>query len=157
MAYRHYDYGLRGYRETAPRPRPVGTHYDAGYHGGDGGYDRGYQGGAGYDRGYGSGGRGYDRGYHGRPEMPNRVTLRYNRDYVRPGPDRYPVNYNPYGGDREQRVGDMTAYWRPYATSGGSRTWRGGGQPVGWEREADHRRYDRDFRGYGRDYYGPMR
>ncbi len=28
--------------------------------------------------------------------------------------------------------------------------------PMGWEREANYR-YDIEFQGYGRDFYGPMR
>jgi hypothetical protein len=33
-------------------------------------------------------------------------------------------------------------------STGGSRTWRGGGQPIGWEHEAGYGgRYDLDFRG----------
>ena len=56
-------------------------------------------------------------------------------------------------------VEEGTEDWRPYATQGGSRTWRGGNLPMGWEREAGYGggRYDREFRGYGRDYHGPRR
>ena len=127
---RGYDYGLRGYSETAPERPPVRMRY---------------------------GGGGYDRGYHGRPALPNRVTQRYNMEYLRPEPNRLRTNYAPFGGDFPGRIVDSTGYWRPYATQGGSRTWRGGGQPMGWEREADYGRYDREYRGYGRDFYGPMR
>ena len=127
-----YDFGLRGYRQTAPGRAPVRVR-----HPGEGG--------------------GYDRGYYGRPPFPNRVTQRYNREYVHPQPNRLETNHAPFGGDFDQRIVDATGDWRPYVTQGGSRTWRGGGLPMGWEREADYARYDVDFRGYGRDYYGPMR
>ena len=128
---RGYDYGLRGYRETAPMRQPVPL------------------------RTYGRGG--YDRGYFGSAPLPNRVTQRYNREYVHPEPNRLETNYAPFGGDYPERIVDSTGYWRPYATQGGSHTMRGGGLPVGWEREADYARYDREFRGYGRDFQGPMR
>ena len=36
------------------------------------------------------------------------------------------------------------------------RTWRGGGLPMGWEREPSYD-YGREYRGYGRDFNGPMR
>ena len=130
---RGYDYGLRGFQETAPERGPVRLRHVS------------RQGG------------GYDQGYYGRPQLPNRVTQRYNMEYVRPGPNRLETNYMPFGGDFEQRVVDSTGYWRPYSTQGGSRTMRGGGLPMGWEREADYARYDAEFRGYGRDFYGPMR
>ncbi len=129
--YARYDYGLRGYGQTAPRRGPVPL------------------------RTFGRGG--YDRGYYGRPGMSNRVTQRYNMEYVNPQPNRLETNYAPFGGDVEDRIVDSTGYWNAYNTIGGSRTWRGGALPMGWEREADHARYDREFRGYGRDYYGPMR
>jgi len=124
-----YDYGLRGWRDTAPDRPPVRVREVGG---------------------------GYDRGYRG-PPFPNRVTQRYNLEYVRPGPNPLRTNYAPYGGDARGRVVDSTGYWRPYTTQGGSRTWRGGGMPLGWEREAEHARYDAGYRGYGRDFYGPMR
>jgi hypothetical protein len=127
-----YDYGLRGYGDTAPRRGPVPVRH------------------------VGRGG-GYDAGYHGQPSYPHRVTQRYNREYVHPEPNQLRTNYTPFGGDFDQRIVDSTGYWGAYSTQGGSRTWRGGGQPMGWEREADYARYDRDFRGYGRDFYGPMR
>ena len=129
---RGYDYGLRGYRQTAPQQRPVGM------------------------RTYRYGG-GYDRGWFGQGSLPNRVTQRYNREYVHPEPNRLETNYAPFGGDVDGRVVDSTGYWRPYATMGGSRTWRGGNLPMGWERGPGYGRYDRSFRGYGRDYDGPMR
>jgi hypothetical protein len=128
---RGYDFGLRGYRETAPERAPVRVRHVGG-------------------------GGGYDRGYFGQPAMPNRVTQRYNMEYVRPQPNQLRTNYAPFGGDVEDRIVDSTGYWRPYSTQGGSRTWRGGGQPMGWEREPNYE-YDREYRGYGRDFYGPMR
>ena len=124
---RGYDFGLRGYRETAPERTPVRVRHVGG---------------------------GYDRGYFGHPALPNRVTQRYNIEYVHPGPDRLRTNYAPFGGDVQDRIVDPTGYWRPYSTQGGSRTWRGGGLPLGWEREPG---YGREYRAYGRDFYGPMR
>jgi hypothetical protein len=127
-----YDYGLRGYRETAPARRQIPL------------------------RTYGRGG--YDRGWSGHAGLPNRVTQRYNMEYVHPQPNRLETNYSPFGGDVEGRIVDPTGYWGAYNTTGGSRTWRGGGLPVGWERGPGYGdRYDREFRGYGRDYHGPMR
>jgi hypothetical protein len=131
-APRGYDYGLRGFRETAPERPAVRMRY------------------------VGGGAGGYDRGYQGRP-FSNRVTQRYNVEYVRPEPNQLRTNYMPFGGDSEDRIVDSTGYWRPYATQGGSRTWRGGGMPMGWEHEAHRSRYDTGFRGYGRDFLGPMR
>ena len=81
---RGYDYGLRGYRETAPPRRPVPL------------------------RTYGRGG--YDRGYFGQPALPNRVTQRYNMEYVHPEPNRLETNYAPFGGDTEDRIVDATGY-----------------------------------------------
>jgi hypothetical protein len=65
--------------------------------------------------------------------LPNRVVARYNLDYVvgDHGP-RYPRNPYPFTGDREDRVGDLRYYQRPYYTIGGTRTYRG---------------YDPEFRG----------
>jgi hypothetical protein len=125
---RGYDYGLRGWRETAPPRGPVRTRWV-----GRGGYDRGY----------------------GPGPLPNRVTARYNLDYVREQhPGEHPVNYTPYGGDRVGRIGDMREYAAPYFTLGGTRTWRGGGYPIDWARGP--RRYDRDYpprrRGYDRGF-----
>ncbi|HEX8694764.1 MAG TPA: hypothetical protein VF746_20225 [Longimicrobium sp.] len=128
---RGYDYGLRGYRQAAPRRPPVRVREVGGH-------------------------RGYDRfrdfPVAGPPSpFPNRVTARYNMDYVREQhPGEYEVNYVPYGGDRVGRVGDMREYHAPYGTIGGTRTWRGA-WPVGWE--SDRPRYDREYRGR-RDYRG---
>jgi hypothetical protein len=121
---RGYDYGLRGWRQTAPRQAPVRMREV----GGPPGYDR-FR----------------DHPVAGRPSpFPNRVTARYNMDYVREQhPGERPVNYTPYGGDREGRVGDMREYYAPYGTIGGTNTMRGA-WPVGWESNA---RYDRDFQG----------
>lgn len=138
---RGYDYGLRGYRQTAEWRDPVRTRFVGGGYGGDfrgarGGYGGDYRARYGGDYGYG---------------YSNRVTARYNLDYVREQhPGERPVNYAPYGGDRIGRVGDMREYHAPYQTTGGTRTWRGG-WPMGWER--GYTRYDSDFprpRSYGR-------
>jgi hypothetical protein len=86
------------------------------------------------------------------------VTQRYNREYVHPEPNRLETNYAPFGGDVEDRIVDHTGYRGAYNTMGGSHTWRGGNLPIGWEREPGYGGpYDREFRGYGRDYYGPRR
>lgn len=69
--------------------------------------------------------------------LPNRVTARYNRDYVDPSyrdDERYPVNPYRYMGDRQERIGDIYEYVRPYNTIGGTHTWRGSTRPMGWER-----------------------
>jgi hypothetical protein len=145
---RGYDYGLRGFRETAEwrdpvRMRFVGGRYDAGLRdalprraamraaSGYGGEYREHR-----ARGYGG-----DYGYGAEPF--NRVTARYNRDYVWDRrPSDHPVNYAPYGGDRIGRIGDPREYHAPYQTTGGTRTWRGE-WPMGWERE--RARYGGDF------------
>ena len=121
---RGYDYGLRGYRQTSMGRNQVRARFVGGY-GGD-------------YRGYGG-----DYGARYRPTaFPNRVTAAYNLDYVRePHPGERPINYAPYGGDREGRIGDMREYRSPYQTIGGTRTWRGG-WPMGWESG-----YDRPSRG----------
>lgn len=164
-----YDYGLRGPRQTGGRWGPAAR--DGGYRGygpaeegrgpwGFGGGRGGYRTGGGHfaDRGYDApyrgghdgdfGGRGAPRGY-GRDQgwggVPgNRVTARYNEDYVRPQGERRPVNYVPYGGDREGRIGDMHEMARPYTTIGGTRTSRGGSREMGWERGP--LRYGNDYR-----------
>lgn len=131
---RGYDYGLR-FRQTAAWREPVRTRYAPGY-GGD------FRARFDYGRDY----AGYDPGYGATP-YPNRVTARYNLDYVRePHPGDRPVNYAPYGGDRIGRVGDMREYHGSYQTTGGTRTWRGGGWPMGWERQ--QLRYGADFPRY---------
>jgi hypothetical protein len=123
---RGYDYGLRGYRETtAPRrdvgPRGMGAQY---------GYDFTFQG-----------------GY--RPRLPNRVTARYNRDYTYDRPYRgYRRNFNPYTGDRVERIGDLESYIHPYNTIGGSHTWRGAYQPP---QEFPHDPLQDNRGGYGYD------
>lgn len=121
---RGYDYGLRGFRQTAPRQPPVRTRY-LGH----------------------AGGYGYDFADYRPRTLPNRVTARYNLDYVREQhPGERPVNHVPYGGDRIGRVGDMREYYAPYGTVGGTRTWRGS-RPIGWERGDPG--YDWDYRGEG--------
>jgi hypothetical protein len=133
---RGYDYGLRGFRQTAQWRDPVRARYAGGgygedYRGARGGYGAEYRRGGGYDFGYGA------------TPYPNRVTAAYNLDYVRePHPGERPVNYAPYGGDRIGRIGDGREYHAPYQTTGGTRTWRGE-WPMGWERQ--QLRYGVDF------------
>ncbi len=106
---RHYDYGMRGYRETM--------------------------------RAFGPRAFGHPR-YDG--DMPRHVTARYNLDYVvGTRGDRYPRNFNMYGGDRMQRNGDMRYYRQPYMTRGGSYTLRGSNFPTGY-----------DYPDYGPNYGG---
>jgi hypothetical protein len=122
-----YDYGWRGYRETAARRPGRAWHLHAGA---EDPRDE--------VRGYGPGGPRSPEAYYSRDYRPigNRVTARYNRDYVYPDPDRYEVNHHPYGGDNPWRMGDYTRFERPYMTKGGSYTYRGG-RSMGWEREAE--------------------
>jgi hypothetical protein len=102
---RSYDYGLRGYRETAgptgrgARPRAWGDQ--------DVSYPQRQAGG-----------------------YSNRVTASYNRDYTYDRPYRGNArNFNPYGGDRIGRIGDMQDYLHTYNTQGGTHTSRGGYWP----------------------------
>jgi hypothetical protein len=128
---RGYDYGLRGFREAAQWREPVRTRFV----GRDGWTGRGFR------RPAGRYGGDYD-GYEAGP-FSNRVTARYNLDYVREQhPGERPVNYVPYGGDRIGRVSDGRDYPMPYQTSGGTRT-RRGEWPMGWERQ--QARYGADF------------
>lgn len=130
---RSYDYGLRGYRETAPM-RGRGWDTGRGAPPRTQGYDRDF----GYSRGPG--------------RYFNRVTARYNLDYTYDQPYRGNArNLNPYGGDRIDRIGDLESYYHPYTTIGGTRTWRGGFQPP-MEPPRDplqdgYRGYDRGYRG----------
>jgi hypothetical protein len=116
-----YDFGLRGFDHTVSVRREAHPPHRA----------------AGASRPAGAYG----------PVRPNRVLARYNRDYVHPDRDRLPRNHVAFGGDRGERVGDLRYGYRPCLTTGGSRTWRGGSQPVGWE----------TARRYGRDFQGPFR
>jgi hypothetical protein len=128
---RHYDYGMRGYRQTT---RPFSP-----YVSGPSGYDRPYL--PRYDAGYS---RGWNRWGARPPEMPRHVTARYNLDYViGDRGDHYPLSYNMYGGDRVQRNGDSRYYRQPYMTNGGSRTLRGSNFPTGY-----------DYPDYGPEYGG---
>ena len=117
---RHYDYGLRGARETG------GPRYGADYGGPPPSrFPR-------YDE------RGIPR--------TNRVTARYNADYVygargRPGYDHR--NYMMYTGDRPDRMGDERYYRQPYMTRAGTRTLRGSSFPTGY-----------DYPDYGPNYGG---
>ena len=115
---RSYDFGMRGFRQTT---RPLGPGRGRRF-----AYDRSYRGP--YDRSYDLSYPGGDRGY---PPLPNRVTARYNRDYVdgRGGGER---PYGFWGGDRPDRMGDETFYRRPYSTIGGTRTLRGAPGPRGF-------------------------
>lgn len=134
---RGYDYGLRGFPQAAQWREPVRTRFAGGGYGGD---YRGPRGGYGGD--YRVARTSYDSGYGAVP-YPNRVTARYNLDYVREQhPGERPVNPAPYGGDRVGRIGDMYEYHRPYQTTGGTRTMRGS-WPMGWERQRN--RYGADF------------
>lgn len=121
---RSYDFGMRGYRQTT---RPLGMGYGGRYA---------------YDRSYGASYPGDGPGY---PPLPNRVTARYNRDYVdgRRGYDRF---YGFRGGDRPDRIGDESFYRRPYSTIGGTRTLRGASSPCGFVPGPFAPRYDRRFR-----------
>ena len=113
---RPYDYGLRGYREIPPTGRTF-PRYD-------------------WD---------FTRSERRTGQRSNRVTTRYNLDYVAGdrGPE-YPRNFNRYGGDREIPVGDIGLYQRPYTTIGGTQTYRGSVRPLGYDPGLDL--YDRDFR-----------
>jgi hypothetical protein len=134
---RGYDYGLRGWPQAQGMREPVRTRF-RGYGGDYGARDVG-----GYGADYG------DPRYRA-TTLPNRVTARYNLDYVREQhPGERPINYVPYGGDRIGRVGDMREYHGPYQTIGGTRTWRGE-WPMDWERH--HERYDSGFPNYRGDY-----
>jgi hypothetical protein len=130
MAYgnRRYDFGLRGsadtsgFRGDAPQRLPMGG------------------------RGPGGGG---DRRME--PRTP-RVTARYNRDYVYGGrgEDNYPLNFDPYGGNSQGRIGGDDMYRRPYTTIAGTRTFRG--SPDLFRSDRDQQGYDRNFRGYDRSF-----
>lgn len=116
---RHYDYGLRGARQTG------GPRYGAAYEGRYGGAYRG------------EGPRmsnPYDE--RGIPRVGNRVTARYNADYVygARGLSGYDHrNYMMYTGDRPDRMGDERYYRRPYMTRAGTRTLRGSSFPTGYD------------------------
>ena len=152
---RGYDYGLRGWPQAMPRREPVRTRFvgGAGY-GGDYGLRSPFRAEERSDIAYGSD---YDAMRRYGAAMPNRVTARYNLDYVREQhPGEYPINHAPYGGDRIGRVGDVREYQAPYQTIGGTRTWRGGWH-MGWER--DRGRYDEsdypiDRNDFGRHDFG---
>jgi len=140
---RGYDYGLRGFQETTgPQRRRVTAHF-VDHMRGSGEDPRDLRPQQDIRRGVHAYGNDYDRPGMRAGWQPhvNRVTARYNLDYVREQrPGEYPINPHPYGGDMEWRVGDFNQYQRPYQTKGGSSTYRGGGRPVGWER--DRARYD---------------
>ena len=145
---RGYDYGLRGWPQAQRRQAPVRTRFvGSERYGGDYGLRGPFRAEERSDIAYGSD---YDAmrregsRYRGGPPT-NRVTARYNLDYVREQhPGERPINYAPYGGDRIGRVGDMREYHAPYQTIGGTRTMRGG-WPMDWERGGS--RYDFDYPG----------
>lgn len=102
---RHYDFGMRGYSQTT---RPLGRRPMRRPR-----YDRFF------DMPYSAG--------DGEIPLPNRVTQRYNREYV---DDRYDQRFAyGFGGDRFDRTGDDGMYRRPYSTIGGTRTLRGARSP----------------------------
>jgi hypothetical protein len=126
---RNYDYGLRGYNQTSPerlREAFRGRRYDQNE---------------------------FFIGAQNRRQEPrsNRVTARYNRDYVdhaydgdvKPRQYGYPRNFNMFTGDRPDRVGDNRYYRQPYNTIGGTSTSRGASTPFGYDRDFDD--YDREF------------
>jgi hypothetical protein len=123
---RHYDYGLRGRRETT-WPRAPRRPYDAALRPERSGDDF----------------LSFDER---RAVRPNRVVARYNADYVWGNRgDPYPENYHSFTGDQEERIGDWRYYREPYTTIGGTRTWRGAPQPIDFDRSYDP--YDRQYRG----------
>ena len=77
--------------------------------------------------------------YFDRPPRPmqrppeNRVTARYNMDYVRPTGERYPRNPNRFAGDDFGRIGGEHDYEWPYITRGGTWTHRGMPRPRGYD------------------------
>lgn len=103
---RRYDFGMRGYAQTT---RPLARRslrrprYDL------------YP-----ELGYSAAGR--------EIPLPNRVTARYNRDYV-DGARSYDAGYGFRGGDRFDRTVEESYYRRPYTTIGGTRTLRGVADP----------------------------
>jgi hypothetical protein len=100
---RSYDFGMRGYPQTT---RPLGRRPPGRIR---------------YDRYFEAPFAAMDGG-----DVPlsNRVTARYNRDYV-DGYRGYDRGYGFPGGDRVDRTVDESYYRRPYNTIGGSRTMRG--------------------------------
>jgi len=81
------------------------------------------------------GGRRYDADYpRARLRAPlNRVTAPYNLDYIRERGPVYPRNPNPYGGEWIGQIGGEEAYRPPYLTRGGTRTYRGMPDPLGYD------------------------
>lgn len=103
---RSYDYGLRGYRETTGRTGPGAP-----------------------PRARSGQDFAYPRTPPGRYDA--HVTAGYNRDYTYDRPYRgYERNYNPFGGDRIGRIGDVQDYLHTYRTIGGTHTSRGGFRPM---------------------------
>ena len=102
---RQYDFGLRGYQQTT---RPI---MDSRYRGPS--YEYGYRG-------------GFDERAFPEQRLSNRVTARYNSDYVTGySRERADRNQYMYGGDHPDRIGDGTFMRRPYYTQSGTRTLRG--------------------------------
>lgn len=110
MSNRRYDYGMRGFRD-APPPR--------------------------FRSGPRMGAAGYDplADERAAPRFGNRVTRRYNLDYVygARGARPAPRNYSMYTGDRPERMGDERMFRHPYSTISGTRTHRGANRPTGYD------------------------
>lgn len=134
---RHFDYGLRGYREALDAMRAA--------------------------RQTGPGAP-FGREYfppNSRSGPPNRVTARYNRDYTYDQPYRGdPRDRNAFAGGREERIRDGGPPQADYRTIGGTRTMRGASYPsflAPREVPADTGPRARGgYSGYGRD-FGPRR
>lgn len=118
---RRYDFGMRGYRETT---RPLGRRrfYPPGY---DTFYLDSYS----------------EIGQE--IPLPNRITRRYNREYVDDRLNRRRRYSYGFGGDRLDRMVDEDYYRPPYSTIGGTRTRRGVRPPPPF----DPGRYGPDYGG----------
>jgi hypothetical protein len=116
-----YDFGLRGYPQTARRG--WGAFRDR--------YGEEFR-------------RPFDERAFPEQRLSNRVSARYNLDYVM-GHQRNPYDrqYNMYTGDRPQRIGDARYMRHPYITSVGTWTMRGSTYPTGY-----------DYPDYGPNYGG---
>ena len=104
---RGYDFGMRGYPQTTrplarrPTRRPRYDPYVDTYY----------------------------MAMDGDVPPPNRVSRRYNREYVDDRLNAARGYGYDYGGDRLDRNVDESFYRRPYSTIGGTRTMRGSSDP----------------------------